>query len=131
MKNTPPQNAAQSKADNIQHKNLLKRLFGLSSAAIWVIVGVDVMLFAPDSFIGGGTLISCGVAMLLVFVVFILQKIAGDNFRTSCKKALIGGVITAIPFPLTAILALFGLFAGSSSVQTQQPAMRNVTPTKK
>jgi len=117
--------------DKAAKHHLLKRIFGLSSTATTLVVLVDVVLSAPDSFIGGGTLISCTVATLLALVVFILQKFAGDNFKTSCKKAIISGVLTAIPFPLTALLSVFGLFGGRQEQQQQDPTMRNVTPEKK
>lgn len=84
--------------------------FGLDPRAALLVMLVDMMLF-------GGEIISMGLLVFLSFVVSIVLGIIvfriqkawyGDQDGTALTKALIVGLVTAIPTPLTPLIAIPG-----------------------
>jgi hypothetical protein len=83
---------------------------GLHPLTALGMIVVDMMLFAPDA-TGAGWLISCIVAAVLVIPCLLLQRFAyGDSWWAAVAKAMMVGILTAIPTPLpSAITALGGV----------------------
>jgi chromate transport protein ChrA len=86
----------------------LARMFGLDPRAVVLAVLVDLMVFAGDTF-SLETLVPLGivVAAVLGFIVYKMQrKYQNDDHDSALIKALIIGLLTAIPFPLTPLIAI-------------------------
>ena len=88
--------------------NTLVQKFGLHYSAAALTVIVDVMLFTGDlATLGALTPIGVGVAGVLAFIVYKMQvKWYGDDHESALIKALVVGLLTAIPVPLTPIIAI-------------------------
>ncbi len=100
-KMTPPEPTKLSKG--------LMQMFGLDPRAAILVTLVDVMMIAMDVMSGGMfILIGIGVAAYVAFLVYKMQrKFFGDDHDASLIKAMIVGLLMAIPIPLTPILAVF------------------------
>jgi hypothetical protein len=98
---TPPEPTKLSKG--------LMQMFGLDPRAAILVTLVDVMMIAMDVMSGGMfILIGIGVAAYVAFLVYKMQrKFFGDDHDASLIKAMIVGLLMAIPVPLTPILAVF------------------------
>lgn len=87
--------------------------FGLHPLGALAFVCVDMMLFGADMTIVGW-LISIPVGFLLFIACLLLQRFSyKDDWGTSVAKALIVGVLTAIPTPLPAIVTGMGGILGA------------------
>jgi hypothetical protein len=89
-------------------------MFGLDPRAAVLAVLVDLMVFAGDTF-SLETLLPLGIAVAaaLGFIVYKLQrKCHSDDHDSALIKAMIVGVLTAIPVPLTPLLAIPGCIIG-------------------
>ena len=89
-------------------------MFGLHVSAAALTVIIDVMMF-------GGELVSAGfffpleimAAVVLSFIVYRIQKHwYGDPHDSALTKALIVGLVTAIPVPLTPLIVIPGGLVG-------------------
>jgi Na+-translocating ferredoxin:NAD+ oxidoreductase RnfD subunit len=83
-------------------------MFGLHIQAAKLAVLVDLMVFGIDT-VSLETLAPLGVvvAAVLGFIVYRIQrKSYGDDHDTALTKALIIGLLTAIPVPLTPLIAI-------------------------
>ena len=86
----------------------LTQMFGLHIQAAKLAVLVDLMVFGIDT-VSLETLAPLGVvvAAVLGFIVYRIQrKSYGDDHDTALTKALIIGLLTAIPVPLTPLIAI-------------------------
>jgi hypothetical protein len=92
----------------------LTQTFGLDFRAAILTVFVDLMVFGGDAF-SLGVLIPLGiiVAAILAFIVYRIQiKWYGDDHDSALIKALIVGLLTAIPAPLGPLFAIPGGMLG-------------------
>lgn len=96
----------------------LGRLLGLHPTAAVVTILVDLMLF-------GGELLTMGLlvffsllaSMVLGWIVYRIQKNNyGDDHSTALTKAVIVGLVTAIPTPVTPLIAVPGGLVGAVSL---------------
>jgi len=96
----------------------LARMFGLDARAAVLAVLVDLMVFGGDTF-SLETLLPLGVAVAaaLGFVVYKIQrKWCNDDRDSAIVKAMIVGILTAIPVPLTPLVAIPGGIIGAFAV---------------
>jgi hypothetical protein len=92
----------------------LAQTFGLDIRAAILAVIVDLMVFGGEVF-SLETLLPLGicVASVLAFIVYKIQrKWHQDEHDSALIKALIVGLLTAIPVPLTPIIAVPGGILG-------------------
>jgi hypothetical protein len=82
------------------------QLVGLAPGAAVLAVGVDMLLFAEDV-ISLGLLVPLSVvaAGALGFCTYKLQRKWGDDHDAAIVKAVVIGLVTAIPVPVTPLLA--------------------------
>jgi chromate transport protein ChrA len=83
-------------------------MFGLHPRAAILTVLVDLMVFGGDT-ISLETLVPLGIcvaAVLGVIVYRIQRKSYGDDHADALTKALVVGLLTAIPVPLTPLIAI-------------------------
>jgi len=95
----------------------LAQMFGLDTRAAILAVLVDLMVFAGDTF-SLETLVPVGIAVAagLGFIVYKLQrKYQNDDHDSALIKAMIVGLLTAIPVPLTPLVAIPGGIVGLAS----------------
>ena len=86
----------------------LAQMFGLDLRAAVLVILVDLMLVGIDV-ISFGAFIVMGlvVAGVLGYIVYKIQKQwFGDDHESALIKALIVGLLTAIPAPLTPLVAV-------------------------
>jgi len=86
----------------------LVQMFGLDPRAAVLVTLVDLMIFGADVF-SVGTFVVMGVviATILGTIVYKIQRLwFGDDHDSALIKALIVGMLTAIPVPLTPLLAV-------------------------
>jgi hypothetical protein len=94
-----------------EHSNLSKglmQMFGLDPRAAALVTLVDLMMITLD-ILSGATfiVIGIGVAAYIAFLVYKMQrKFFGDDHDASLIKAMVVGLLMAIPVPLTPILAV-------------------------
>jgi hypothetical protein len=92
----------------------LARMFGLDARAAVLAVLVDLMVFAGDTF-SLETLVPLGIAVAAVlgFIVYKIQrKYQNDDHDAAMIKAMIVVLLTAIPVPLTPLIAIPGGIIG-------------------
>jgi hypothetical protein len=92
----------------------LAATFGLDPRVAVLTVIVDMMVFGGDA-ITLGALIPIGIAVgaALAFIVYKIQmKWYGDDHDSALIKALIVGLLTAIPAPLGPFFAIPGGLLG-------------------
>jgi hypothetical protein len=89
------------------------QLVGLSPATAALAIGVDLLLFAEDV-ISLGMLVPLSVlaAGALGFCTYKLQRKWGDDHDAAIVKAVVIGLVTAIPVPVTPLLAVPAGLAG-------------------
>jgi hypothetical protein len=92
----------------------LAKMFGLDIRASILAVIVDLMVFGGDvASLGALIPVAIGVACVLAFIVYKIQrKWYNDDHDSALIKALIIGLLTAIPVPLTPIVAVPGGIIG-------------------
>jgi hypothetical protein len=86
----------------------LAQTFGLDIRAAVLTIIVDLMISTMDA-ISLETLIPLGIAISIVlgFITYKIQsKWYGDDHDSALIKALIIGLLTAIPVPITPIVAI-------------------------
>jgi hypothetical protein len=98
LENTPHLAAARS----------FGQMFGLHPAMAGLTLIVDMMLFPVDVMsLGTDLVISCAVGCMLAIIAFLAQrKWYGDDGESAFIKALILGLLTAIPTALPAVIYL-------------------------
>ncbi|HWB99723.1 MAG TPA: hypothetical protein VG672_23610 [Bryobacteraceae bacterium] len=86
----------------------LVRMFGLDVRAAVLVTLVDLMVFGTDVFTAGAFIVmGIVIAAILGFIVYKIQRQwFGDEHESSLIKALIVGLLTAIPVPLTPLIAV-------------------------
>ena len=92
----------------------LAQMFGLEIRAAVLAVLVDLMVFAGDTF-SLETLVPLGIAAAaaLGFIVYKIQrKWYNDDHDSALIKAMIVGLLTAIPVPITPLIAIPGGIVG-------------------
>lgn len=92
----------------------LAQAFGLDIRAAILTILVDMLLFGEEV-VSLGTLIplSIAVACVLGFIVYKMQtKWYGDDHDSGLIKALVVGLVTAIPAPITPVIAIPGGILG-------------------
>jgi len=88
----------------------LTQIFGLEIRAAILTVMVDLLVFAGDTF-SLETLLPLGIAAAaaLGFIVYKIQrKWYNDDHESALIKAMIIALLTAIPVPVTPLLAVPG-----------------------
>jgi len=86
----------------------LTQMFGLHFSSAVLTIIVDLMVFGGDV-ISGGMLLPVGIvlAVVLGFIVYRIQRhMYGDDHNAALTKALIVGLLTAIPVPVTPFVAI-------------------------
>lgn len=88
--------------------------FGLDVRVALLLVIVDTMAFSATVVSGGLLLpVEIGSAIMLGIITFRIQKAwYGDARESALIKSLIVGLVTAIPVPITALVAGPGGFLG-------------------
>jgi hypothetical protein len=88
----------------------LAQMFGLDIRAAFLAVLVDLMVFAGDTFSLETLLpLGIGVAAVLGFIVYRIQrKWYNDDHESALIKAMIIALLTAIPVPITPLIAIPG-----------------------
>jgi hypothetical protein len=111
---TAPDGGREEKSPHAAAAKGFAQTFGLEIRAAMLMVIVDVMLFSGDlATLGALTPIGVGVAGVLGFIVYKMQvKWYGDDHDSALIKALVVGLLTAIPVPLTPIIAIPGGLIG-------------------
>jgi hypothetical protein len=98
--------------------------FGLDVRVVALAVLVDLMAFSAD-IVSAGLLypVELGAAVVLGFITYRVQKAwCGDSHDTALIKALIIGLLTAIPVPITGLLtAPSGLLGLIQLFRRRQP----------
>jgi hypothetical protein len=85
----------------------LAQMFGLDFRAAILAVIVDLLVFGGDAISFGLLLpLGIGVAAVLSFIVYKIQRQSGDDHDSALIKSLIIGLLTAIPAPLTPLFAI-------------------------
>jgi len=92
----------------------LAATFGLDPRVAVLTVIVDMMVFGGDAITLGALIpIGIGVGAILGFIVYKIQmKWYGDDHDSALIKALIVGMLTAIPAPLGPFFAIPGGLLG-------------------
>jgi len=92
----------------------LAQIFGLAPQAAFLTVVVDLLVFAGDTFSLETLLpLGIGVAAVLGLIVYRIQrKSYNDTHDAALTKALIVGLLTAIPVPITPLFAIPGGLLG-------------------
>lgn len=92
----------------------LTQTFGLDYRAAILTILIDLMVFGADTISGELLLpVGVGVAGVLGFIVYKIQrKWYGDEHDSALIKALIVGLLTAIPVPITPFVAIPGGLVG-------------------
>jgi hypothetical protein len=117
-----PKNKVEAFDDNMQPYNVTAetrglekhdrggfgQLFGLHPSMAGLVFILDTMLFAGDVASAGAFLpVSIAVAVILGFLTWRAQiKFYGDDSESAAIKAAIVALLTAIPVPLPAVLAV-------------------------
>ena len=86
----------------------LVQMFGLHVTAAVLTIIVDVMVFSGDA-LSAGILIPLGIAVagVLGFIIYKIQRHwYGDDHNSALIKAMIVGLLTAIPVPLAPVIAV-------------------------
>jgi hypothetical protein len=86
--------------------------FGLDIRVAILAVVIDSMVFGA-TWITGGVLyvVELGAGVVLAFITYKIQRVwYGDNHDSALIKALVIGLLTAIPAPIT------GIFAGPGGI---------------
>lgn len=85
----------------------LAAAFGLEFRAALLTIIVDVMVFGLDT-VSLETLLPLGIiiATVLGFIVYRIQMESGDDKQQAMTKGMIIGLLTAIPAPLSPIVAV-------------------------
>jgi hypothetical protein len=94
------------------------RVFGLDPRAAILTVLVDLLLFGGD-ILSFGFLVVFGmfVAAALGWIVYRIQRFTyGDDHNAALTKAAIVALLTAIPVPLTPLIAVPGGIIGTLSL---------------
>ena len=92
----------------------LTRIFGLEIRSAVLTVIVDLLVFAADTF-SMETVLPLGIAVAaaLGFIVYKIQrKWYDDDHESALIKAMIIALMTAIPVPITPLLAVPGGLIG-------------------
>src|SRR5512138_1532427 len=101
--------------------------FGLHPLTALGLLGIDWMLFGEEIATAGvGWLIALPVGALLALVAFLVQKYSyRDATRPAIAKALLVGLLTAIPAPLSTFgllpMAAFGAIKALSAKAQERP----------
>jgi hypothetical protein len=115
----PPAPVPDSRA--VAHRGFLQT-FGLDVRAAALAVIVDIMAFSGT--IGSaGVLygVEIGAGVVLTFITYKIQRRwYGDDHDSALIKALIIGLLTAIPVPLTAAVAAPGGLLGLLALLTRR-----------
>jgi hypothetical protein len=92
----------------------LAQMFGLDVRASILTIIVDLMVFGGDvASLGALIPVAIGVACILGFIVYKIQvKWYNDDHDSALIKALIIGLLTAIPVPLSTLIAIPGGILG-------------------
>src|SRR6476660_475778 len=101
--------------------------FGLHPLTALGLIAIDWMLFGEEVATAGvGWVISLPVGAVLALVTFLIQK---DSYRDATRQAigkgLLGGLLTAIPAPLSSLgllpMAAFGALKALSPKPQEIP----------
>ena len=96
----------------------LAQVFGLAPQAAFLAVLIDMLVFTTDTFSLEILLpLGIGIAAVLGLIVYRIQRHSyGDDHDAALTKALIVGLLTAIPFPITPFFAIPGGLLGIVNV---------------
>jgi hypothetical protein len=108
-------------------------MFGLDPRAATLVVIVDLLVFGGDAAtLGAMVPVGVGAGVALSCIVFKIQRHwYGDDRESALIKGLTAGLLTAIPIPLAAVLAVPGGILGLAGQLTwrsgvaQDPRSRN------
>jgi hypothetical protein len=91
----------------------LAAMFGLDIRAAVLTILVDLMVVSIDT-VSFETLLPLGIliAAILAFIVYRIQIEYGDDKQSAMTKCLIIGLLTAIPAPLSPLVAIPGGLLG-------------------
>ncbi len=96
------------------------RKVGLHPLSAFAAICVDLMLFGPEAAAPPTIFITFLFGLLITLPVFLMQKLgSGDSAKIAFAKAMIIGILTAIPSPLPSLLTgvggLLGLLGSAMS----------------
>jgi len=91
----------------------LLRKIGLHPLSAFIAIFVDFMLFGPEVASPPSIIITFIFGFLITIPVFLFQKYgSSDKTKIAIAKALLIGILTAIPSPLPSILTGLGALLG-------------------
>lgn len=96
------------RTERVPHQGGLLQTFGLDVRAAALTFVVDTLIFGSDT-LSLGVMIPVGVvaaAVLGLIVYRIQRKWYGDDHDSALIKALSIGLLTALPVPITSVLAI-------------------------
>lgn len=101
-------------------KLLLLKKIGLHPLSAFLAICVDIMFFGAEVSVPPSIVITSIFGFLITIPVFLLQKFASaDSAKIAIAKAMIIGILTAIPSPLPSVLtglaAILGFFGASNN----------------
>ncbi len=105
--------------------------FGIHPLAAFILIMIDMMLFGKDVFLGpAGWIISSILGAILVIPVYLLQRYAyKDTPPIALAKALLLGLLTAIPTPLPSLFTgAGGLLGLAGTLKTHLDAKNKPLP---
>jgi hypothetical protein len=105
--------------------------FGIHPLAAFTLIIIDIMLFGNDAFLGpAGWTISSIIGTILVIPAYLLQRYAyKDTPPIALAKALLLGLITAIPTPLPSLFTgASGLLGLAGTLKTHLDAKKQSLP---
>lgn len=105
---TPPNNAP------VARRGGFVQTFGLDIRVAILAVVIDFLAFSGDIVsLGALYVVEIGAAIVLTFITYKIQRAwYGDDHDSALIKALVIGLLTAIPVPITGIVAGPGGFLG-------------------
>jgi hypothetical protein len=106
--------------------------FGIHPLSAFALITIDLMLFGNDALLGpAGWTISSIMGLILVIPIYLLQRYGyKDTTPIALAKALLLGLITAIPTPLPSLLTgASGLLGIAGTLKTHLDTQNKSLPT--
>ncbi len=89
------------------------RKLGLHPLSAFAAICVDLMLFGPEAAAPPAFILTFAFGFMISVPVYLLQKYAsGDGRKVAFAKAMIIGILTAIPSPLPSVFTGLGGILG-------------------
>lgn len=100
-------------------------MLGLHPLVAFGMIACDFMLFGGEAATAGvGLTVTVPIAIALVVPCLLLQRFSyGDDWGSAVGKAMMVGVLTAIPFPIGSPVTLVGGVLGLMRPKAKAPAL--------